>query len=62
MSIGLPTATMMACETGMDQEAAFLAALEAAQTYRIGGGFMEIGYAGGAGVLRFTANHMPLET
>lgn len=61
LTIGLPTSTMMACENGMDQEAAFLAALETAQTYRIGNGFLEISYADGAGVLRFDANHMPLE-
>lgn len=61
ISIGLPAVTMMACEMGMEQESAYLAALESAQTYRIGNGLMEITYADGAGVLRFSARHMPLE-
>lgn len=53
--------TLMACPQGMEQEAAFLAALEGAETYRIAGADLQISYDGGAGVLAFTARNLPLE-
>jgi heat shock protein HslJ len=61
LSVGLPTSTMMACETGMEQEQAYLSALELAGSYRLAGPYLEITYANGAAVLRFSSQHMPLE-
>ena len=61
MSVDLPAATLMECPTGMEQERAYLAALESAESYRIVGGILEITYANGAAVLRFSAQHLPLE-
>jgi len=61
ISVDLPISTMMACETGMEQEQAFLQLLEAAESYLIGMGTLEISTAGGAEILRFSAQHLPLE-
>jgi heat shock protein HslJ len=61
ISITAPSSTMMACETGMEQEYAYLTALENAETYRILGATLEITYGGGGGVLLFSAQHLPLE-
>jgi heat shock protein HslJ len=60
-SITAPTSTRMACETGMEQESAYLTALENAETYSILGSTLELTYGGGAGVLRFSARHLSLE-
>lgn len=59
MSIGPAAVTMMFCSRGMEQEAAFLAALETAQSYALSGASLEIVYQGG--VLRFTSQNQPLE-
>jgi len=61
ISITAPTTTMMACDTGMEQEYTYLTALENAESYRILGATLEISYAGGAGVLRYSSLHLPLE-
>ena len=42
ISFGPAASTMMACDTGMDQEAAYFSALEAAATYTIEGGQLKI--------------------
>ena len=57
----MSSTTLMACERGMEQEQAYLAALEMAESFRIGNGALEITYANGAAVLRFSARHLPLE-
>ena len=61
ISITAPTSTMMACETGMEQEYTYLTSLENAESYRILGSTLEIAYAGGSGVLRYSSLHLPLE-
>ena len=61
ISIGMPASNIMECETGMEQELAYLPALQMAESYRIAGSYLEITYASGAQVLRFTARHLPLE-
>lgn len=62
ISIDLPATNLMACETGMDQEQAFLTLLENAQSYRIGINALEIITADGAQLMRFTAQQdFPLE-
>jgi heat shock protein HslJ len=61
ISISQPTSTMMACETGMEQEQAYLTALETAESYRLAGSYLEITYANGAARLRYSAQHMSLE-
>ncbi len=56
LTIGDLGSTMMACEEGiMDQEAQYLSALEAANSYSIEGSLLEISYDGGAEVLSFAA-------
>jgi heat shock protein HslJ len=61
ISITAPTSTMMACDTGIEQEYTYLTALENAENYRILGATLEISYAGGGGVLRYSSLHLPLE-
>jgi heat shock protein HslJ len=53
--------TMMACTQGMEQEAAYLEALQGAETYQIEGIRLKITYGGGAGVLVYTSRSLPLE-
>ena len=56
LSIGDLGSTMMACEEAiMDQEAQYLSALAAADSYSIQGNRLEISYDGGAQVLNFVA-------
>ena len=52
--------TLRACTQGMEQEAAYLKALESAETYQIEGARLKITYDGGAGVLVYTRS-LPLE-
>ncbi|MEZ4769594.1 MAG: META domain-containing protein [Caldilineales bacterium] len=59
IAIGPVAGTMMICPDGAEQEAAYLAALGAAQTYQIAGPNMQITYDGG--VLNFTSLNLPLE-
>jgi len=61
IEIKQPISTLMACAQGMEQEAAFTAALLAAETYQIIGSRLEIGYDGGKGVLVFTSRNLTLE-
>ena len=61
IGFSLPTSTMMACETGMEQEQAFLGILENAASYRLGLGALDITTADGTSMLRFSAQHLPLE-
>lgn len=61
LSVALPASTLMACASGMDQEYAFLTALQSVESYRISGDSLEIAYQGGTGKLRFSARHLPLE-
>jgi heat shock protein HslJ len=61
LSIALPASTLMACASGMDQEYAFLTALQDAESYQITGDSLEITYQEGTGTLRFSASHLPLE-
>ena len=60
IGIGMPNSTMMACETGMDQEQAFLMDIEKAASYRLGLGALDITTTDGR-MLRFSAQHLPLE-
>ena len=60
IGIGMPNSTMMACETGMDQEQVFLTDLEKAASYRLGLGALDITTIDGR-MLRFSAQHLPLE-
>ena len=53
--------TLRACTMGMEQETAYLKALESAETYQIIGAKLEITYDGGAGVLVYTSRSLPLE-
>ncbi len=63
ISFGPIAATMMLCPFGAEQEAAYLAALAAAQTYEILGPNMQIVYSidGESGVLNFTSENLPLD-
>jgi len=61
VEISLPTSTQMACEVGMDQEQTFLTALGNSANYRLGLGTLDITTADGSGMLRFSAQHLPLE-
>ncbi len=61
IGISLPTSTMMACEVGMEQEQAYLTILENAASYRLGLGALDIVSADGSSMLRFSAQHLPLE-
>jgi len=60
LSVSLPVMNLMACETGMEQEATFLQLLEKVQSYRLGIRALEITTTDGS-VLRFSAQHLPLE-
>jgi heat shock protein HslJ len=59
ISFGPVAGTRMMCPIGADQETAYLAALETAQTYQIIGANMQITYDGG--VLNYTSLNLPLE-
>ena len=59
ISFGPTAGTMMMCPVGAEQEAAYLAALDTAQSYEIFGANMQIVYDGG--VLNYTALNLPLE-
>jgi len=61
IEVSLPTSTQMACETGMEQEQAYLTALENAASYRLGLSALDINSADGSSMLRFSAQHLPLE-
>ena len=61
ISISLPIANQMVCETGMEQEQEFLTLLETAQNYRLGIDALEITADNGKQVLRFSAQPLPLE-
>jgi len=61
LSVSLPVMNLMACENGMAQEQAFLQLLGTAQNYRLGIEALEISNADGTQVLRFSAQHLPLE-
>ena len=59
ISFGPVAGTLMMCPIGADQETAYLAALETAQTFQIAGANLQIVYDGG--VLNFTSLNLPLE-
>ena len=61
ISIQQAGSTMRACTQGMEQEAAYLKALEGAETFQITGVRLEITYDGGAGVLVYSSLSLPLE-
>jgi heat shock protein HslJ len=61
LSVALPASTLMACASGMDQEYAFLTALQNVESYQITGGSLEITYQDGTGTLLFSASHLQLE-
>ncbi|MFN2233279.1 MAG: META domain-containing protein, partial [Anaerolineales bacterium] len=60
LSISMPAINLMACDTGMEQESAYAQLLEKAQSYRLGYKTLEIETSDGS-VLRFSAQHLPLE-
>jgi heat shock protein HslJ len=59
ITFGPIAGTMMMCPIGADQETAYLAALQSAQTYEIIGPNMQIAYEGG--ILNYTSLNLPLE-
>jgi heat shock protein HslJ len=59
IGFGPIASTRMMCPVGADQESAFLAALESAESYQIVGPNMQIVYDGG--VLNYTSLNLPLE-
>ncbi len=59
ISFGPIAGTRMTCVRGMEQETAYLAALQSAQTYEIIGPNMQIVYDGG--VLNYTSLNLPQE-
>jgi heat shock protein HslJ len=61
IEIQQPVSTSMACTQGMEQEATYLAALSAAESYTISGSRLEISYNGGQGVLVYTSRNLTLE-
>ncbi len=61
ITITEPGSTMMACPTGMEEEAAFLTALGKAQKYSITGRELSITYDDGASVLNFSSVKLPFE-
>jgi heat shock protein HslJ len=61
LEIQQPISTMMACTQGMEQEATYLAALAAAESYKISGSRLEIQYDGGQGVLVYTSRNLTIE-
>ncbi len=61
LEVEMPASTLRECTQGMEQEAAYLEALAAAESYSINGTTLEITYDGGQGVLRYTSQHLPLE-
>ena len=58
MTIETPASTRKFCETGMEQEAAFLAAIEGQHTFEILGDTMDLETE--AGILTFVADRTPL--
>jgi heat shock protein HslJ len=60
ITISLPATNLAACGIGMEQERAYMALLDAAQTYRLGINALEFSTADGT-VLRYSAQHLPLE-
>jgi len=61
IGFNLPVSTLMACDIGGDQEQAFLTILENAASYRLGLGALDIITTDGSNMLRFSAQHQPLE-
>jgi len=61
IGISLPTSTLMACDVGMEQEQEFLAVLQNSSNYRLGLGALDVTTADGTKMLRFSAQHLPLE-
>jgi len=61
ISISQPASTRMACEKGQDQENAFLAGLQNAESYQVMNGTLKITSSGGATVLYFNGRRQPLE-
>lgn len=59
IAIGPAATTMMFCEFGSEQEAAYLEALGQAQSFQINGQLLSISYDDGTGVLTFTAASLP---
>jgi heat shock protein HslJ len=55
LHLGRLASTMMACDTGMEQEQRFLKSLEKVERYRIAGGQLELLDVDGALVARFEA-------
>ena len=53
--------TLRACTQGMEQEAAYLKALESAETYQIEGARLKITYDGATGMLVYTSRSLTLE-
>jgi heat shock protein HslJ len=58
ISFGPVAGTMMMCPVGADQEAAYLAALDSAQTFEIAGSNLFITYD--SGTLHFSSQNLPL--
>ena len=61
ITITQPGSTMMACPIGMEEEAAYLAALAQAQQYSITGRDLSITYADGSGVLNYSSASLPFK-
>ena len=59
ITFGPAASTAMFCERGMEQETAFLQALEKAESFSIAGQTLSIKYDGGQGVLTFSSASLP---
>ncbi len=56
MRIDQPIATYLSCPQGMEQEGVYLSALVSVTSYKITGSSLEIVYAKGEGLLKFSAS------
>jgi heat shock protein HslJ len=61
ISVGPAATTRMACPAGMDQETAYLEALQQSSTYQVLGQQLTLSNEAGDGALIFTAASLPLE-
>jgi heat shock protein HslJ len=61
LTLGPAITSLMACETGMEAEQAFLAALESVERYQTLGDQLRLFYDDGQQVMTFRADHTPLQ-
>ena len=61
LTVNPPAATMMACPSGMEEEAAYLDALSKAESYEVVGSRLTIRADQGSSVLVYTSANLPLQ-